>query len=55
MARLAWGLAVGLAVFSTALYAQRAAERLFRQGVMAGGAMSHPGELGKEGVEHLKA
>lgn len=43
------------AIIQTALSAQRAADRIFRQGVMAGGALKHPGHLGPEGVEHLRA
>ena len=42
------------AIIQTALSAQRAADRLFRQGVMAGGALKHPGHLGSEGVQHLR-
>ncbi|MBP7619370.1 MAG: phage portal protein [Gemmatimonadales bacterium] len=42
------------AIIQTSLAAQRAAERLFRQGVMAGGALTHPGRLGPEAVGHLR-
>lgn len=42
------------AVIQTALRAQQAADRIFRQGIMASGALRHPGRLGPEGVEHLR-
>lgn len=41
-------------IIQTALAAQRAADRVFRQGVLAGGALMHPQKIGPASVEHLK-
>lgn len=42
-------------VITTALRAQEAADRLFREGIMASGALRHPNRLGPAAVEHLRA
>lgn len=42
-------------VINTALQAQRAADRIFRQGVMAGGWLKHKAVLSPEAVERLRA
>lgn len=42
------------AIIQTALSAQKAADRLFRQGVMAGGAILHPNKIGPEAVENIR-
>lgn len=39
---------------STAQRAREAAEHLYRHGIMASGALRHPGRLGTEAVEHLR-
>ncbi|MER2507459.1 MAG: phage portal protein [Amaricoccus sp.] len=41
-------------VIATALRAQEAGDRLFREGIMASGALRHPNRLGPEAVEHLR-
>lgn len=42
-------------IISTALRAQEASDRLFREGIMASGALKHPHRLGVEAVEHLRS
>lgn len=42
-------------VINTAVMAQRAAERIFRRGILAGGALEHPGKLSPEAAAKLKA
>lgn len=41
-------------VIQTAVNAQRAADRIFQNGMMAGGALKHPGKLSQESVNRLK-
>ena len=40
---------------SLAIHSNRAAERIFRNGMMVGGALKHPGKLSPEALEHLRA
>lgn len=42
------------AIIGTALRAQEASERLFRNGIMASGALKHPQRIGPEAVEQLR-
>lgn len=42
-------------VINTAIQAQKAADRIFRQGVLAGGYLSHKGELSAEATARLRS